>query len=157
MNLNWKENKGANSLASSASEHVSHYSECTEISEDNIKAAIALCVEKAVSLLEVNAKDESMYLMFEWNTTDSELTIVVTDQTKQRDSDNIVQCHFSALNKTMSLDNFQSEEEWKSTVNEYAEDVEFWIRDYLTTCTSFLNYSLIAAFHCGNRNASKLL
>lgn len=155
MNLNWKENKGANSVA--AGEHVSHYAECGETAEDHIKIAMALCVEKAVSLLEVNAKDESMYLMFEWNTTDSELTIVVTDQTKQRDSDNIVQCHFPALNKTMSLENFPSEEEWKSTVNEYAEDVEFWIRDYLTTCTSFLNYSLIAAFHCGNRKASKLL
>mgnify|MGYP005993519911 CR=1 FL=1 len=155
MNLNWKENKGANSQA--AGEHVSHYAECGETAEDHIKTAIALCVEKAVSLLEVNAKDESMYLMFEWNTTDSELTIVVTDQTKQRDSDNIVQCHFTALNKTMSLENFPSEEEWKLAVNEYAEDVNFWIRDYLTTCTSFLNYSLIAAFHCGNRNASKLL
>ena len=157
MNLNWKENKGSNPKAPATGEHISHYSECTETSEDAIKAAIALCVEKAVSLLDVNLKDESMYLMFEWDNTDSELTIVVTDQTKQRDSDNIVKCHFTALNKTMALDNFQSEEEWKLAVNEYAEDVNFLIRDYLTTCTSFLKYSLIAAFHSGNRSASKLL
>ena len=160
MNLNWKENKGSSPLASTEgkqAEQVSHYSECGETAEDNIKVAIALCVEKAVSLLDINLKDESMYLMFEWDSTDSELTIVVTDQTKQRDSDNIVKCHFSALNKTMSLDNFKSEEEWKTHVNEYAEDVDFWIRDYLTTCTSFLKYSLIAAFHSGNRSTSKLL
>jgi hypothetical protein len=137
MNLNWKDKKGVKSTV--------HYTEFEGVPDDQVQLAINLCIDKMAQLLGSNIKDDSMYLMFEWDISHSNLTIVVTDETKSHDSDNVVQCYFTNVDETLKSE------------YELAEDVEFWVRDYLTTCTVFLNYSLIAAFHCGSRAASKLL
>jgi hypothetical protein len=137
MNLNWKENKSAESII--------HYTEFAGVPDDQVQLAINSSIDKMAQLLDSNINDDSMYLMFEWDIASSLLSIVVTDETKSHDSANVVQCCFTKIDETLNSE------------DELAEDVEFWVRDYLTTCTVFLNYSLIAAFHCGSRAASKLL
>jgi hypothetical protein len=82
-------------------------------------------------------------MLFEWDEDNASLSIVVSDAKKAHDSPQMVKCCFKALSENMPSD--------------YAENIHFWIRDYLTTCAGFMRYSLVAAFHTGNRNACTLL
>ena len=102
------------------------------------RAAIAACIEKAVWLLPQNIHDTSRYFLCEWNGEQSLLSIVVSDDSKRRDAENIAQCRFAAADFD-------------------AETIRLWIRDYLTTCAGFMHYSLVAMFHTGNRSHCELL
>ncbi|MFT4797754.1 MAG: hypothetical protein ACJAYE_000945 [Candidatus Azotimanducaceae bacterium] len=132
MFLSWEENK----LIVDAQEKTGHISECVAQNEGGIRLALGECVEKSISLLQTNINNESLYLMFEWCALSSILTVVVTDSSKKIDSQHIVKCTFAKLE---------------------SEDVQYWLRDYFTTCASFMKYSLVAAFHCDKRSESTLL
>lgn len=132
MFLSWEENK----LVIDDQKSTGHMSECIAQDEGGIKLALGECVEKSISLLQANINDESLYLLFEWSASSSVLSIVVTDSSKKIDSQHIVKCTFTNLE---------------------TEDVQYWIRDYFTTCASFTRYSLVAVFHCSKRSESTLL
>ena len=132
MMLSWEENKSVGEC----SENILHNSEYAGTEESGIRLALAECVEKSISLLATNINDESLYLMFEWCAASSVLSIVVTDSSKKIDSHQVVKCGFSKLE---------------------AEDIQYWLGDYFTTCESFMRYSLVAAFHCQTRAESVLL
>ena len=132
MFLSWEEKQ----LVVDAQESTGHVSECIARDEGGIRLALGECVEKSISLLQANINNESLYLMFEWCASSSVLSIVVTDSSKEIDSPHIVKCTFTNLE---------------------TEDVQYWIRDYFTTCASFMKYSLVAAFHCNERSESTLL
>ena len=134
MNLMWR-TEGGNSP-----ECAIHHT-CIEVtSDDEMQQAIDSCIEKACGLLEHNIRDESRYLLFGWEPGTSTLSIVVTDDEKACDSPHTVRCHFIA--NAEQLD---------------PEDIQYWIKDYLTTCAPFLRYSLIAAFHRESRASCVLL
>jgi len=84
-------------------------------------------------MLHLTIQDSSLYLLFEWNTDDTTLTIVVTDAEKKQDSNRIVRCAMVATDEEGAA--------------ETAEKIQYWIRDYLTTCDGFFAYSLVAIFH----------
>jgi len=132
MILSWEENKSPGECP----EIIRHHSEYAGTEESGIRLALAECVEKSISLLATNINDESLYLLFEWCTASSVLSIVVTDSTKKLDSAQVVKCGFSRLD---------------------AEDLQYWLGDYFTTCESFMSYSLVAAFHSETRATSALL
>ena len=132
MILSWQEKKSPGEC----SESIVHHSEYAGTEEPGIRLVLAECVEKSISLLDTNIKDESLYLLFEWCAVSSVLSIVVTDSTKKIDSPQVVKCGFSRLE---------------------SEDLQYWLGDYFTTCESFMRYSLVAAFHRQTRVESVLL
>jgi len=137
MNLMWRI---VSEESKESPERVIHYANLEVTSDDETQRAIDTCIEKTCGLLENNFQEDSRYLLFGWDADASTLTIVVTDDEKQRDSRNVVECQFTATDEPLD-----------------PEDIQYWIKDYLTTSTQFLRYSLIAAFHMGERKFCTLL
>jgi hypothetical protein len=125
-----------------------HCLRVSNTAELQIRKTIEACADKAISLLASNIQDDSLYLLFEWNSSDAGLNILVTDATKRHDAPEIVHCSFPDLANEVST---------QEQRNTYAESVHFWLHDYLTTCTAFFNYSLVAIFHSSNRENTELL
>ena len=113
---------------------------CAGNDEDAIKAGVEAALEKAVSLLDRNVRDDSRYLLCEWNADAARLQVVVSDDSKTKDAPEVVECRFEPFDVALDVALLQ-----------------FLIRDYLTTCTAFLGWSLLAAFHEGDRQRSRLL
>lgn len=160
MSLVWKENKKINqnkTKVSISSETVIHSSECNGISDSDFQITINQCIDKATELLERNFNTDSMYLLFEWDLLSSILTIVLTDESKKNDSSDIVMCAFPKVADALNITQETSDQVRQSKVNGFSDDIQYWIRDYLTTCASFQNYSLIAVFHNDSRDHCRLL
>lgn len=158
MNLKWKEDVIPLEVpVNGLRERRVFLAESDQIKEKLISVNIEECIDKSVALLGENITESSLYYLCEWNTMCSTLTIVVTDETKRMDSKNIVKCCFNTLNKTCHQLNAESAVERESIVNDYADRVCEYIRDYLTTCSGFMNYSLVAVFHSSDRDSVELL
>ncbi|MBV1909217.1 MAG: hypothetical protein KUG78_07825 [Kangiellaceae bacterium] len=156
--LNWVANEQIQTLADGTNvEQVVHFASINEITESALKAAVIDSIDKAVGLLNENIEDDSRYLLFEWDVTNSTLVIVVTDDSKESDSRQLVKCKLLALDQQMTELANASENERESKAEEYSELVQGWIHNYLTTCSAFMRYSLIAVFHNESRQKTKLL
>ena len=138
-------------------EHVVHLAFFKELGETELKSAIIDCIDKAVELLPQNIGDDSRYFLFEWDLVYSTLTVVVTDDSKENDSRHVVKCIMSTLDEKMSELASTSERTWEAKTKEFSELVKGWIHNYLTTCSGFMKYSLIAIFHNESRENAKLL
>lgn len=123
------------------------YSYRCEYSEDkDIRQVINQTIDKAVSLFPNNVWDQSRYVIFEWDKENKRLGIVVSDDDKTTDSPDSVHCEITAYQTAADQDP-QSQ----------ADNIQYWIRDHLTTCTEFFRYSLIAVFHSHSRDKTSLL
>ncbi|MEX1668172.1 hypothetical protein AB4876_04565 [Zhongshania guokunii] len=120
-----------------------------------INQVLAECVERAAALLDQNVDDDSLYLLFEWEAATSILTAVVTDDSKSRDAKHRVQCDMSAMNTAIA--ELSASNQWQYQGESFTDIVKHGLRDYLTTCTGFMRFSLVAAFHSGSRQQSELL
>lgn len=143
MNLNWVVSERSNSpipAAGDGSKYVVHQCSVEGSTEREAQQAVDACIDKACALLEHSIQDDSRYLLFGWDADTSTLTIVVTDDQKQQDSRDLVKCHFIGEHVRLN-----------------PEDMQYWIKEYLSICTQFLRYSLIAAFHTGSRASCTLL
>lgn len=138
--LNWTTTEKLNTLIHSTSE--------LDIDESKICKTIEACADKAIGLLKNNIQDDSLYLLFEWNEELAQLKIVLTDAAKKNDSQESVYCTFPNL----ALDLVNEEQRAANT-----DSIKFWLHDYLTTCTAFFSYSLVAIFHSSTRNNTELL
>lgn len=118
-----------------------HDTKCLSLEHPAMKSAIEQCIEKACSLLASNIQDDSLYLLFEWFADTATLKVLVTDSSKTQDAPQVIRCQFIRLENDAEI----------------AERVQYWIRDYLTTCASFMQYSLVAAFHFQGREHCVLL
>lgn len=125
-----------------------HSSYELDTEENTLRKTIEACADKAIGLLKTNIEDDSLYVLFEWNEALATLNIVVTDATKQNDAQQSVCCTFPNL--ALSLAN----QEQRAA---YTDAIKFWLHDYLTTCTAFFSYSLVAIFHSSTRNNTELL
>jgi len=160
MKLNWEENKSKNSYELAVGhvvDHVVHYTNFSEAGDREVQLAIENCIDKAVLHLADNINDDSRYLLFEWDVVYSLLTIVVTDDRKENDAIHVVKCSFTGIDSKFNAKDDIPDNDWENRVNEYAQDIKFWIKDYLSLCNGFLDYSLVAAFHCKNRASIELL
>lgn len=138
--FNWNTTQSNNQIL-----HSVRVSETTEL---QVRKTIEACADKAIGLLENNILDDSLYLLFEWNSQDAILNIVVTDAAKNHDAPEVVNCTFAQLaNELKTLEQSKT----------YSEAVQFWLHDYLTTCTAFFHYSLVAIFHSSTRSNTELL
>jgi len=126
----------------------------TDTANKSLKDALETCAAKAISLLDQNIQDDSLYLLFEWNANTAELTIVVTDAEKKQDSPFSVGTHFTALQQEIQSLSIPEQAEKMETTNEL---VKFLLSDYLASCSAFFRYSLVAIFHSNTRSNSNLL
>ncbi|MFC3149759.1 hypothetical protein ACFOEK_01825 [Litoribrevibacter euphylliae] len=110
---------------------------------DAFKSAVVQCADKAFSMFNDTVLDSSMFCLFEWKAEEASLTIVVTDETKTQEGKHRVTVVLPAFRGELSED--------------FLEDLQAFIRDYLTTCLPFLQYSLIAAFSLDDRSRIKML
>ena len=160
MTLDWQEHKGASPFDTETAddtEYLVFYSEVKERDDEAIKSAIEACVDKSISLFSHSIRDNSCFILFEWSVLHSTLTIAVTDDRKEQNSPEVVKCSFAGLNDKMRLLKEVSEAEWQENADRYSDDLKLMIRDYLTTCSAFMKFSLIAAFHSERRSESVLL
>ena len=162
MQFEWKKRKkeisSSDSLESTLEPGSVIYSiETNILDHDKVKLFLAACIDKAVSLLDVNITQDSCYFMCEWNKRLSILSIVVTDDTKALDSLHIVQGQFKR--EGIDVDDGFDQLRFTSKEDEdsFANNIQYWLRDYLTTSTGFMAFSLVAAFHCSDRVESVLL
>ena len=119
-----------------------HQSECAIANDEALKRGVAGVVEKAASLFPGSLQDDSQYLLFEWDQEVAVLKVVVTDINKANDSPEKVQCQLSGA---MLAD------------ADFSEDFSYAVRDYLTTCASFMAYSMVAVFCDKTRTQCQLL
>ncbi len=138
--LNWTTTETLNTTIHSSYE--------LDTEENTLRKTIEACADKAIGLLKTNIEDDSLYVLFEWNEALATLNIVVTDATKQNDAQQSVCCTFPNL--ALSLVNQEQSAA-------YTDAIKFWLHDYLTTCTAFFSYSLVAIFHSSTRNNTELL
>lgn len=138
--LNWTTTETLNTAIHSTCE--------LDSNENTLRKTIEACADKAIGLLKTNIQDDSLYLLFEWNEALATLNIVVTNATKQNDAQQSVCCTFPNL----ALNLINQEQRAANT-----DSIKFWLHDYLTTCTAFFSYSLVAIFHNSTRNNTELL
>ena len=119
-----------------------HFS-CEKNDESSLTKAVEDSLEQAVNLIPDNLAslgDEARYLMLELDSDNHQLIILVSSDDKKSDGLKVVE---------LSL---------PSPITEQLETtVKFAATDYLTTCNGFLNYSLLAVFHKGDRSKTHLL
>jgi hypothetical protein len=125
-----------------------HSASVPDTEENALRKTIEACADKAIGLLKTNIQDDSLYLLFEWNEEVATLNIVVTDATKNHDAQESVSCTFPNL----ALGPINQEQRAA-----YIDAIKFWLHDYLTTCTKFFSYSLVAIFHSSTRDNTELL
>ena len=125
-----------------------HTALVAEISEATVRKSIEACAEHAISTLNENIQDDSLYLLCEWQPATAELSISVTDARKTHDAPNSYRCVFTELARTL-VD--------EKTQQTYTESVKFWLHDYLSSYAPFFNYSLVAIFHSSTREQTELL
>ena len=128
--------------------HIIHSAFTSETDEGAFCQAVEACAEKAISLLQTNIQDDSLYLLFEWSTHQASLSVTVTDSSKSHDGPETVKCIFSGL-VNLNLNDEQNIIQ--------VETIKFWLHDYLTTCSAFFSYSLVAIFHSSTRDKTELL
>jgi len=116
--------------------YIIHFAKLDPLSGERTEFAIQMSIDKAVSLLSDNINDNSRYFLVEWDEVNSNLRILVTDDSKQTDSKYVVTCQIPPHT---------------------SDDIKYWVKDYLTTCSEFFKFSLVAVFQCGTRDKLELL
>jgi hypothetical protein len=149
MKLSWQEQSDGN--------HTVYCAISSGGDDIAIRTAVGECIEKSVGLLSQNIQEDSMYFMLEWHCESSTLSIIVTDEFKQKDSPIIVKCQMSVLNDRLSDLKISSIDQWQDQVNQYIANVKYWSTDYFTTCSAFFKYSLIAVYYTESRSRVELL
>ena len=134
--------------------HNIHTTSLATTTKASTQQTLGRVIDKAVSLLPHNIQHNSLYLLFEWDSNSNTLQVVVTDSTKTHDAPDRVRCIFSSLNSEPHRENTLSETE-RNVINIAA--LKYWLHDYLTTCTGFFSYSLVAIFHSSTRDQTELL
>jgi hypothetical protein len=119
--------------------------------EAELAPLLAACVNKAVDELHSNILDNSLYLLFEFD-KNLVLNIVVTDESKQQESPYRVVCDMASLQPYLL-----ESTHWKFKGEKFADVVKHELRDYLSTCSGFMRYSLVAVFSEGDRTKTELL
>ena len=137
------------------SRNITHSTVSNTSLTNGFESVINRCIDKATSLLSENITDDSRYFLFEWDKSKQALSIVVTDDSKTKDSIHIVSCQFTNPLSGANDEIFKSKAE---AIPEYfSERLRECIHNYMTTCHDFMQYSLIAVYHDSDRNNTRLV
>ena len=107
-----------------------------------LKLAVEAAASKAVALLDKAINDDSLYLLFSWNSDAIQLQAVVTDADKSADSPYLVSLQLPQA---------------PATGEEFSGQLHFWLKDFLASYPAFFRYSLVAIFTNGSRRQSQLI
>ena len=127
-----------------------HFAESMAVDDRAVKDDLEEAMEQAIVLLDANVKNESRYFMVEWDLLHSILRLAVTNDARSEDAEDVVALKFSALNE-------QLQTEGEAEIDSCSEKVQFWAKDFLSTCTGFMDYSLVAVFTDSTRDKVKML
>ncbi|CAA0102960.1 Uncharacterised protein [BD1-7 clade bacterium] len=116
-----------------------HLASINDGEEKATQASVDQATAKAVELLPDSLFDDAMFMLFEWNSDKHQLDINITDAGKKQNADIIVR---------VILD---------GTYVPGVELLKYWLKDYLSSSTGFLHYSLIAAFTDADRQSVQML
>lgn len=153
MSLNWNLSEGQNPfLADDKAAAICrfHYAESAAVEDRAVKDDVEAALERAMSLLNANVKNESTYFLVEWDLPSATLRLAVTDERKVQDEADVVTCRFTLLNQQLQV-------EEAGQVEACSGKVRFWAKDYLSTCTEFMNYSLVALYTDTERSRTSIL
>ena len=102
-------------------------------------------VERAIAIIPQSLRQDGRYLLFDWNARSATLSIVTTDDSKSNDSPEAVEVVITPWQQQGGANTEQS------------ADLQYWLHDYLTTASAFLQFSLIAVYCEGDRQRTQLL
>ena len=119
---------------------ISHQTSLTEDDVTSAQALVNLTIDKSVELIPLNINDESLYLLCQWEPEASEFSVILTDDTKSKDSRYIARCDLSGLSQ--DIDN---------------DTIQYWTKDHLSTCSEFFRFSLVALYSAAGRQQTVLL
>ena len=119
---------------------------CEHSDDMAIRKVINQTIDKAVSLFPNNVWDQSRYMLFKWDSDNKLLRIVITGDDKIVESPDSVQCEIIAYQTATDQE-----------ISQQHDNIQYWIRDHLTTCSAFFSYSLIAVFYDQFRDTISLL
>jgi len=127
-----------------------HQTVCNEPNEAAIREVVDGSIERAIDCLHENIQDDSLYFLVEWNDAESSLTIIVTDDSKQKESPHKIVSDFSNVMGQVMNGAIKDS-------NVDIDKIQYWVRDFLTTSTGFIRFSLVAIFSRGDRNNTLLM
>lgn len=122
-----------------------HFAQCPHTDPIDIQQFIDHTVERAIAIIPQSLRDNGRYLLFDWNPQQASLTIVTTNDDKSIDAPESVQVIINDWQQRGGASEAQSAE------------LQFWLRDYLTTAAAFLHFSLIAIYCEGDRRQTRLM
>lgn len=129
-----------------AGEAIQHIARCEQQQDSDVQQFINAGLDRAIAIIPQCIRDDARYLLFIWNSKEACLDIVTSDDNKKVDAAESVHISFNQWQQLTT-----------SSKEEQADNLHFWIRDYLTTSSEFLHFSLIALFSSSDRNDTKLL
>ncbi|GAA0787005.1 hypothetical protein [Marinobacterium sediminicola] len=153
MSLNWELSEGKHPFVvgrKGAEACRFHCAESVAVEDNAVKDDLEETLAQAITFLNANVKNESLFFMVEWDAASSTLTLSVTDAQKEQDAADVVTCRFAELQQ-------QLEAEGEAALDVVSSKIAFWAKDFLSTCTPFMNYSLVAVYTDGDRDKAGLL
>lgn len=149
MSLIWNESARVNPFVAGEGEATECRFHCAESGATDdvaLKHDLEACLAVAITHLNANVKNESLYFMVEWNPSAAVITLTVTDGDKGNDAHDVVTCRFAALAGATGQD-----------AERLSDQVKFLVKDYLSTNGPFMNYSLVALFTDSTRANTQLI
>ncbi|MBA4502665.1 hypothetical protein [Marinobacterium marinum] len=148
MSLIWNETVETNPFMALSSDEdgcTFHATESSSADDEALKQDVEACLDKAVSLLNANVRNESLYFFVEWHPAQSVLKMLVTGTDKVCQAQTIPVCRFAAVDAE------------RAAQVEFVELMKFWIKDYLSLVPGFMDFSLVAMFTDTDRDRARLV
>lgn len=151
MTLNWQQHQDQHPFLTTEGMQGHRYlaAESAVTLEDDVKDVVEAALEQAEALLDSNVANSSLFFLATWDKDGSVLTLSVTDATKKEDAPDLVTCRFTVLSEQLSAD--------AGAYDDLSAKLQFWIKDYLSTSTRFMNYSLVAVFTDSGRDRCQIV
>ncbi|MBV0934713.1 hypothetical protein [Marinobacterium weihaiense] len=143
MSLNWNTREHNNPFDPDDAAQAGccfHYAESQAVDDAALKQDVEACLALSMSQLNANVKNESLFYMVEWQPETAVLRLSVTDGQKANDARDVVCCRFVAVGG-----------------QDLSDRMSFWAKDYLSTCTGFMDFSLVALFTDSTRARTQIL
>lgn len=135
-----------------ATEHELHRSESTALATDDIYQDLSEVLQLAISKLDENVSDTSLYFLISWESVSASMTVSVVDDSRSNDSKVVVHCHFVGL-----ASQYDAEPKRQEALVKWSDELRFWCKEYLSTDQGFSQFSLVALFAAGSRDTAVIL
>ncbi|WP_444931734.1 hypothetical protein ACJJIF_08210 [Microbulbifer sp. SSSA002] len=153
MGLAWQVGQSSNLFdAVDNAEREVHQAQSGALKAEEVYQDLSEVLQLAISKLDENVTDSSLYFLIGWEPASASVTISVTDDRRSNDSKAVVHCHFAGLasQNTVEVDRLEA-------LAKLSDDLRFWCKEYLSTDQGFSQFSLVALFAVGSRDKAVIL